>query len=232
MKNSEVIYSASVLANDELLSRSVLNYQIYRRDDGGQFLQVHTKIKLATSSDSREELEYIFVPFGDDLDESLRLAKAIATYRFLNVSVPGTETIEQGVQNASVEEKSNDKEESPSSSGEEKGQQEEQQKVAKTRKPRGPNKPKVVDAAVETESAKPELPKVKYTRQNERHKDLLGKTLTSINKDWRKMGAEKALVLSTAMEGEELYDHGNNQFDPTPAFLKKASELVTTSLQT
>ncbi len=182
-----IVLQARDLAITEMLTRKIVNFGGYQLNENKQPVvwQVQTLIKLATSSEAREEVGFYFIP-TEDPSIALEVAKGVATFDYLNKGYP---TVEVTAATPVVEET--------------------------TKRKRGPNKPKAIEAATATALDDQEelpLPPVietktsvveKYDNTNERHKAKLVEILNSLFPGWhKKLSKEVTKEFSSGLTGQ------------------------------
>jgi hypothetical protein len=201
----KLITGASELTIKESLSRSIVNFGSWAMDANKNpiVFQVQVLVQEVGGSETRKDNHFYFIPTTQPA-QALAIAKAMATYDFLNLEYPQIEEVKNHEQPAEVKNEVSEEVRPEAQVPESK----EQSTGKKSRKPRTPKA--TTEETVEVVEVAPAfLEQVTlaaeyepYDRTNVKHKDAYILLLDTINPNWREMGKEASVQLSTNMVGK------------------------------
>ena len=195
------------VAND--LSRHVGSFGGWALDANKQpvVFQVQVTVKDIGGEHTRTETDYYFIPTTQP-DQAIAIAKAIATYNFLDKELPSVEVqqemkVEQPKAQDNVSEERRP-EVQVSKSKEEPANPEQSEKKRRGRKPKAEI---VTNAAelIEAETTPAEVTEA-YDNTKASHKDALIAMLDRDFAGWRDLGKERTKAMSQALVGQPFLD--------------------------
>lgn len=201
------IATAQSIVKEEGISRHVGQFGGWALDANKQpvVFQVQVTVKDMGGDNTRTETDYYFVPTTQP-DQAIAIAKAIATYNFINEELPSVEVQQElKVEPAKAENNVSEEGRSEVQVSESKEEPTNPEQPEKKRRGRKPKAEVVTDAAelIEAETTPAEVTEA-YDNTKASHKDALIAMLDREFAGWRDLGKERTKAMSQALVGQSF----------------------------